>query len=138
MLTKFLYENILLVVVALVSGAMLLWPLIRRGAGGGASATPAEATLLINREDAAVLDVRETNEFANGHIVNAKNVPLAQLKSRAGELAKQKEKPLIVCCATGQRSSGAIAILKQEGFTRLYNLQGGVGGWKQAGLPVEK
>lgn len=137
MLTKFLYDNILLVVVALVSGGMLLWPLIRKGASGAVT-SPAQATLLINREDAAILDVRETDEYAKGHVLNARNIPLGQLKSRAAELAKYKEKPLIVCCATGQRSGGAIAILKQVGFTRLYNLQGGFGAWKQAGLPTEK
>jgi rhodanese-related sulfurtransferase len=137
MITKFLYDNILLVLVAFLSGAMLIWPLVRRGAGGP-WASPSEATLLINREDAAIVDVRESDAYSKGHILNAKNVPLAQLTSRMTELQKHKEKPVIICCETGQRSSGAIAILKQAGFTRLYNLQGGYGAWKQAGLPVEK
>lgn len=135
MVTNFIVDNIFLVLVAFVSGAMLIWPLVRRGAGGP-WATPSEATLLINRQDATVIDVREPDEYAAGHVLNARNIPLAQLKGRASELAKQKDKPLIVVCATGQRSSGAIAILKQEGFSNLFNLQGGFGAWKQAGLPT--
>jgi rhodanese-related sulfurtransferase len=135
MITKFILDNIFLVIVAFVSGAMLVWPLVRRGAGGP-YATPAEATLLINRQDAAIVDVREAAEYATSHIINSRNIPLAQLKGRAAELDKQKDKPLIVVCETGQRSSGAIAILKQAGFTNLFNLQGGIGAWKQAGLPT--
>lgn len=135
MITKFIVDNIFLVLVAFVSGGMLVWPLVRRGAGGP-YATPAEATLLINRQDAAIIDVREAGEYATSHIINSRNIPLAQLKGRASELEKQKDKPLIVVCETGQRSSGAIAILKQAGFTNLFNLQGGIGAWKQAGLPT--
>lgn len=135
MITKFIYDNIFLVLIAFASGAMLLWPLVRRGAGGP-YASPSEATLLINRQDAVVIDIREPDEFASGHVLNARNIPIAQLKGRAGELAKHKEKPVIVVCASGQRSSGAIAILKQEGFSNLFNLQGGFGAWKQAGLPT--
>lgn len=135
MITKFIVDNIFLVLVAFVSGGMLVWPLVRRGAGGP-YATPAQATLLINRQDAAIIDVREPAEYATAHIANSRNIPLAQLKARAAELEKQKEKPVIVVCETGARSSGAIAILKAAGFSNLFNLQGGLGAWKQAGLPV--
>jgi len=131
----FVQNNLLLFVVALVSGAMLLWPLFRRSAGGP-WATAAEATHLINREDALVIDVRDPGEYGAGHILGAKNVPVSRLDD--GELAKRKERPVIVYCDGGERSSKAMAALKKQGFTRVVNLSGGLRAWQQAGLPVEK
>ena len=131
----FVRNNLLLFVVAFVSGAMLLWPLFRRGAGGPWVNT-AEATHLINREDALVLDVRDPGEFGAGHILGAKNVPLSRLGD--GEVAKRKDRPVIVYCEGGERSSKAVAALKRQGFARVVNLTGGLRAWQQAGLPVEK
>lgn len=133
----FVKNNLLLILVAFVSGAMLLWPLVRRSAGGPWVDT-LHATQMINREDALVLDVREPGEYSRGHILGAKNLPLRDLARRAAELDKHKARPLILCCETGSRSSGAISILKQRGFEKVYNLAGGFGAWQQAGLPVEK
>ena len=129
--------NGLLFAVALVSGAMLLWPLVRRGTGGPWVNT-ARATEMINREDALLVDVREPNEYGAGHILGAKNLPLAGLGDGAGELAKKRDRPLIVYCDSGDRSAKAAAALKKQGFTRVANLSGGLGAWRQAGLPVEK
>jgi rhodanese-related sulfurtransferase len=137
MTIQFVKDNLLLFAIAFISGAMLLWPLIRRGTGGP-WATTLEATQMINRQDAPVIDVREDAEFAKGHIVGARHIPLAQLEARAKELQKYKSKPVIVCCETGNRSSAAMATLKKLGFENVYNLSGGYAGWQQAGLPVEK
>lgn len=131
----FVRNNLLLFVVAFVSGAMLLWPLFRRGAGGPWVNT-AEATHLINREDALVLDVRDPGEFGAGHILGAKNVPLSRIGD--AEVAKRKDRPVIVYCEGGERSSKAVAALKRQGFARVVNLTGGLRAWQQAGLPVEK
>ncbi|HEV2431577.1 MAG TPA: rhodanese-like domain-containing protein [Burkholderiales bacterium] len=131
----FVRNNLLLFVVAFVSGAMLLWPLFRRSAGGPWVNT-AEATHLINREDALVLDVRDPGEFGTGHILGAKNVPLSRLND--AEVAKRKDRPMIVYDEGGERSSKALAALKKQGFTRVVNLTGGLRAWQQAGLPVEK
>lgn len=132
---KFIQENILLIAVALVSGGMLLWPYLRR-TGGGPSVNPSEATQLINREDALVVDVREPGEYGAGHILGARNVPL----SRIGEapVAKKKDKPVIVYCDSGNRSAKAAAALRSQGYAKAVNLAGGLGAWQQAGLPVEK
>jgi rhodanese-related sulfurtransferase len=132
----FVRNNLLLFVVAFVSGAMLLWPLFRRSTGGPWVST-AQATHLINREDALVLDVREPGEYGGGHILGAKNVPMSRLGDGA-ELPKRKERPLIVYCDGGERASKAVAALKKQGFTRVVNLTGGLKAWQQAGLPVEK
>ena len=133
----FIQNNIFLIAVAFISGAMLLFPLLRARAGGPAVGTT-EATNLINREDAFLLDVREPDEFAKGHILGAKNIPLGQLESRVAELDKHKAKPVIVHCETGNRSSAGMATLRAKGFERAVNLAGGYAAWKQAGLPVEK
>ena len=134
---EFVRNNILLFVVALVSGGMLLWPLVRRTTGGPWVSTT-QATYLINREDALVVDVREPNEFAAGHVLGAKNLPLARLDASGADLAKKKERPVIVYCDGGERSAKALASLKKQGFTRVANLSGGLAAWQQAGLPVEK
>jgi rhodanese-related sulfurtransferase len=136
-LVQFIQNNLMLIVVALVSGGMLLWPLVRRSTGGP-YVTPQQATHLINREDALVVDVRDAGEYGAGHILGAKNVPLARIEDGANDLAKRKEKPVIVYCDTGNRGAKAIAALKKQGFARVSNLSGGIGAWQQAGLPVEK
>jgi len=131
---EFLQENIMWVAIACVSGGMLLWPLI---AGGNvANLTPAEATLLMNREDALVLNVRETGEWGAGHITGARHITLGQLDKRLSELEKFKEKPIIVVCATGNRSSSACGQLKKHGFGKVYSLGGGISAWRDASLPL--
>jgi rhodanese-related sulfurtransferase len=135
---KFLQDNILLIAVAFVSGAMLIWPYVRR-ATGGPSVNPSQATQLINREDALVLDVREPGEYGAGHILGAKNVPLSRIDSGGAEIAgKKKDRPVILYCESGNRSAKAAAALKAQGYTRVLNLAGGIAAWQQAGMPVEK
>jgi rhodanese-related sulfurtransferase len=134
---EFVRNNLLLFVVAFVSGGMLLWPLVRRTTGGP-WVNPTQATQLINREEALVVDVREANEFATGHVLGAKNVPLARLEASGAELTKRKDRPVIVYCDGGDRAAKAAATLKKQGFARVMNLSGGIGAWQQAGLPVEK
>ena len=133
----FLRNNILLVAAAVGSGAMLLWPLLRLGAGGPRVNT-LQATQMMNRDNALVLDVREPEHYAAGHILGAKNLPLAQLEQRAGEFDKYKAKPVIVICDTGSVSARAVATLKARGFSNVVNLGGGFRAWLQGGLPVEK
>ncbi len=93
---------------------------------------------MINHEDAVLIDVRSAEDYAKGHIVNARNIPLDQLESRVKELEKAKRKPLIVHCERGNRSRRAEAILKGKGFEKVYGLAGGIEAWRQAGLPLEK
>jgi len=130
-------NNALFLAVALASGGMLLWPFVRRTTGGP-WVTPAQATHLINREDAVVLDVRDTNEFASGHVLGAKNLPPARMETAASEVVKKKDRPVIVYCDGTDRSGKALAVLKKQGFTRVANLSGGLKAWQDAGLPVEK
>jgi rhodanese-related sulfurtransferase len=133
----FIRNNIFLIAIAFVSGAMLLYPMLRRGAGGPWVNT-VEATHMINREDAMVIDVREAAEFAKGHILGAKNVPLAQIEARLADFEKYKSRPFIVHCESGGRSGKAVGALRAKGFDRAVNLSGGISAWLQAGLPTEK
>ena len=133
----FVRNNLLLFVTALVSGAMLLWPLVRRTTGGP-WVNPAQATHLINREDAVIIDVREPAEYAAGHVLGAKNVPLARLDAPTPDLAKRKERPVIVYGDDSDRAAKAASALKKHGFTRVTNLSGGIKAWQDAGLPLEK
>jgi rhodanese-related sulfurtransferase len=134
---KFVLDNIGWIVAAVVSGGMLLWPLARRG-GGGPWVGTLEATQLMNREDALVIDVRDADAYAKGHILGAKSVPLADLARRSGDLEKHKSKAVIVSCQNGDRSAAAAATLRQKGFSRVHPLNGGFAAWQHAGLPVEK
>ncbi|MEC5396733.1 rhodanese-like domain-containing protein [Uliginosibacterium sp. H1] len=133
---EFLTHNVFWIVMALVSGGMLLAPMFRGGGRYGVS--PAQAVTLINREDAAVLDVREAAEFERGHLPNARHIPLGELEKRADELNKLKNKPVIVVCQSGNRSGSARGILAKLGFERAVNLDGGVDAWAQASQPLVK
>lgn len=135
---QFLQNNYLLVGLALVSGMMLLWPLISRLLGGAKQVDTLEAVQKINHEDALVIDVREPAEVAQGKIARAKLIPLGELKNRIGELEKHKSKPIIMVCRSGSRSAGACGMLSKQGFSEVYNLAGGMIAWQQSNLPVEK
>ena len=134
---EFITKNIFLVLVALVSGGMLIWPFLRRGTGGPWVNT-LEATQLINRSDALVIDLRAADEYAKGHILGAKNIPLADLERRRGELEKHKAKPVIMHCGNGNSSGAGVALLRKNGFASVHNLAGGYAAWQAAGLPVQK
>lgn len=124
---------------AVVSGGMLIWPLISRASAGGAKqVTAAEAVQLINRRDAVVLDVRDTGDFSAGHIPNARNIPFAQLTERLGELAKVKSRPIVVYGPAPSHAMRVCAALRKSGITDVAALRGGLNGWVEATLPVEK
>lgn len=130
---EFVQQNFHWIGLAVASGGMLLWDLFNKE-GGGISVQ--EATVLLNREDAIVIDVRETHEWSTGHIAGARHVALAQLPTHISEIEKLKERTVIVCCASGNRSSSAVKTLKNAGFAKVHNLSGGIGAWRDAGLPV--
>jgi len=133
---KFIVDNWMLILIALSSGGMLAWPLVR-GANAG-SLTAQGAVQLINRERAVVVDVREPEEFAAGHVTGAKNVPLNQLEQKLPAAVKNKSLPLLLICATGARAQRAVATAKKLGYEQAQAVSGGLKSWKEANLPVEK
>jgi rhodanese-related sulfurtransferase len=134
---NFFLENWYLFAAALVSGGLLVWPMLTQGSMGGTKVSTTDAVHLINRERAVLIDVSEPAEYAAGHAVGARSVPLATLES-SRELPKNKSLPLVVVCPTGQRAQRAVAVLKKLGFENVRALAGGLGAWRAANLPVEK
>jgi len=105
---------------------------------GGATISSQKLVQLVNSENAIVIDVREANEYSEGHIVDAINIPFASFESRSDELNKHKDKPLIVACKMGQHSGSAGTILRKKGFTNVLRLTGGMAEWRGQNLPVVK
>ena len=112
---KFIIDNWYLLLVALASGALLLWPVLKSASGG--SLTPARAVQLINREKAVVIDVCEKEEFAAGHLVGAKNVPLGQLEERLPATVKNKALPLVIVCARAPALTARLRLPKSSAMT---------------------
>lgn len=135
---QFVQNNIWLILLAVASGVMLIWPIISSRIQGGSEVGTLEAVQLINRRDALVLDVRDDSEFAAGHIPNAKHIPLARLDQSIRELEKFKTRPVVVTCRSGAISGKACALLRKNGFKEVFRLKGGIVSWEQASLPVEK
>jgi len=135
---EFLMNNLAIVALFLASGAMLLWPEIQRAIGGSNEIGTLEATRLMNNGPHLVLDVGDGPEFAAGHLPKARNIPVKELSARVAEIAKFKERPVIVTCKGGTRGAAACRFLKQSGFNSVYQLKGGTVAWEQASLPLEK
>ena len=133
---KFIVDNWMLIAIALASGGLLLWPVIQGATLAGLS--PAAAVQLINREKAVVVDVREAEEFATGHLVGSRNIPLGELDAKLASAVKNKTLPLILVCQTGARSGRAVETAKKLGYAQAQSLAGGLAAWKTANMPVEK
>ena len=132
---KFIIDHIFLVALVVVSGGALLWPALQPK---GKRASALEVTQLLNRGKTVMVDVRDAAEFAKGHLRDAKNIPLADLGSRIGELDKSKGKTVVVVCQTGARADKAVKQLQSAGFDDIVSLDGGVTAWQAAGLPTTK
>ncbi len=133
---EFIQQNLMWVGLAAMSGGMLLWQMASGQGRNNISVN--EATLLINRQDAIVVDVRETAEWSSGHIPNARHISLGHLPKHLPEIEKFKEKPVIVVCASGNRSRSGCNVLQKAGFQQVFNLAGGIHAWSDAGLPMTK
>jgi rhodanese-related sulfurtransferase len=133
---NFILDHLLTVAIAVISGGALLWPAL---APRGRQATPLQTTQMINRgKSTAVIDVRSADEFAAGHLRDAKNMPLADLSNRIGELDKNRVKTVILVCQSGARANKAARQLTSAGFEDIYSLEGGIAAWSAAGLPLTK
>ena len=130
---QFLIDNIVLIAVAFVSGAMLVWPLIRRRVSGPSLST-LQATQLINTRNPQIVDLRSADDFTKGSLPNARNLPPDKINDRMAEL--KKDKPVLLVCATGTSAGRTAALLRSRGFTEVFVLGGGIAGWREAGLPL--
>lgn len=135
---EFFRQNVLLIGLAIGSGLALLLPMLSRSAAGISVLSVTEAVMLMSRKSALVLDVREPDEFAQGHLQGARNVPLSQLSARLKELEKFRDKPVLVVCERGRRANAAAKLLKEQSFTALNVLKGGMQAWIEAKMPSSK
>lgn len=133
---KFIIDNWMLVSVALLSGAALLWPVVMGATLSGLTANA--AVHLINREKAVVIDVSEPGEFAASHVSGSKNLPMGDFEKRLPEVVKNKALPLVLVCTTGVRAKKALVTAKTLGYGQAQVLAGGLGAWRTANLPLEK
>jgi rhodanese-related sulfurtransferase len=99
---------------------------------------PAALTALVNRDNALVVDLRPIADFEKGHIPGSKNVQMSQFDPENKQLAAARALPVVLVCKAGQTSGDAARRLRKAGFERVYILDGGIGAWQQADLPLAK
>jgi rhodanese-related sulfurtransferase len=136
-LSEFAVNHLLLVAAFIGILAMLAGNELRHHFGKVRDVTPTEATRLINHENAVLVDIRNDKDYRDGHVVNAVHVT-AEKNEAVGKLEKYRDRPLIVCCRSGNQSLRLCAELSKKGFASVYNLKGGLHAWQQAGLPLCK
>lgn len=129
-------QNLVLILAALASGGMLLWPLLVSGSQGAAVSTAA-AVQLINSEKGVLIDVSEPEEFAKAHAAGARNIPFGQIEGHKA-LPSNKALPLVLVCPTGARAGRAAGMLRKLGYEKAQVLAGGLKAWREANLPVER
>jgi rhodanese-related sulfurtransferase len=132
---KFIIDHIFTVALVVLSGGFLLWPALQPR---GKRASALQVTQLINRGKTTIVDVRTADEFAKGHLRDAKNIPLADLSARIGELEKSKARSVVVVCQSGARADKAVRQLAAAGYEDVVSLDGGLSAWQAAGLPLAK
>ncbi len=119
--------------LAIVAAAIEL-----RSRAQGATGISNNEAIALHNKGALILDVRTADEFASGHIVDARNIALDKLADSLDTIKKYREKPVIVCCEAGSRSAQAVKLLKAQGYTTVFNLSDGLGGWRKDNLPLSK
>ena len=133
---KFIIDNWMLFSIALVSGFLLLLPIIQSGMTQGIST--AEAVQMMNREKAVVIDLSEPAEFAQGHPVGAHNLSVSALETDLTRLVSDKSRPVIFFCQTGGTSVKGVLAAQKLGYTKVFLLGGGLKSWREANLPLQK
>ncbi|BDM62669.1 rhodanese-like domain-containing protein [Shewanella sp. NFH-SH190041] len=136
---EFFKAHPMLSVAWVVLFVALIVTMVKSALSGIKNITHQDLVVKVNRENAKVVDVRSKEEFKKGHIVDALNVPLADIKNnQLAALEKFKSSPIILVCNTGMTSGQAAQLLAKQGFENLANLKGGMGEWQSANLPVQK
>ncbi len=133
-LDQFVANNLILIILWFV----LLYMIINSYIKGAWDRSPQQVVQILNSGSGILLDVREDSEFQQGHIVNAKHIPMGQVKDRLKELEPYKQKPVVVSCRSGHRSAKICGLLKKHGFSEVYNLRGGILAWENDKLPVTR
>lgn len=133
-LNKFASQNFFLIFVWFA----LLFMIINSFLKGKWDRSPQQVVQLLNNNSSILLDVRENNEYSQGHIVNSMHIPQGEVKKRLAELEKYKDGNVVVSCRSGARSSSTCSMLKKQGFKNVFNLRGGIMAWENENLPITK
>ena len=131
----------LLIIVAGTSGAMLLhrwYGKLKLRRAGVVEVNVTETEQLVEGKGALVVDVREQGEYYAGRIPRSRHLPLSQIRVRMGELERERDRPIIVSCRSGRRSAYASILLSRCGYSKVYNLKGGLNAWMKAERKVER
>ena len=130
---QFLMEHWILSGIWLISGILLL----RQWTHGGIPAvSPQQLAMLVNRQEAQVVDIRDASAFKAGHIVGAVHIPATQLMDKIEAGVLDKARPVIVVCQAGIQAGSAANVLKSAGCDQIYKLQGGMQSWLADNMPV--
>jgi len=132
-LTEFIGNHPILTGSAVALLALLIFGELKQRLSNVREIGPAEATRMLNHDDAVIIDIRNDKDYKDGHIVNAVHV-----QDQNTKLEKYRDKPLIICCRSGQQSASLCSKLQKEGFESVYNLKGGILAWQQAELPLTR
>ena len=131
----FFYQNIIAFTLLILC---LIALIIYEGKKGGTKVDPVEATRLINREGAVVVDLRPSEEFSTGHITGSLNVSAEKLEQQLNSIKHSKEAPLILVCKTGNNSKTVGGSLLRAGYSNVNLISGGMTTWQGSGLPLSK
>lgn len=136
-LMEFIGNNVVLAGAFVVISALIVGNEIARNFRGFKEIASPETIKLMNQFGAIVLDVRDAAKFRERHIVGARNAPLSKLDTHMTKLKNQQDVPVIAYCDTGVEGLKAAASLKKAGFSKAFNIKGGLNAWKQDNLPTE-
>ena len=131
----FFYQNIIAFTLLILC---LIALIIYEGKKGGTKVDPVEATRLINREGAVVVDLRASEEFSTGHITGSINISAEKLEQQLNSMKHSKEAPLILVCKTGNNSKTVGGSLLRAGYSNVNLISGGMTTWQGSGLPLSK
>ena len=117
--------------------SLLVFALLCAGLASAEDLAPAQFNSQLQAQHGLVLDVRTPGEVARGKLAGASVIDFNGPKFEQKVALIARDKPVFVYCASGGRSGQAASLMTKLGFTKVYNLSGGIGAWKAAGLPVE-
>lgn len=137
-LLAFLGRNQMLSLILAGLTVAIIYSEISRLTRGFKALRPGELTVLMNRENALVVDLRPGADFAKGHIPGSKNVQMSQFDPESKQLVAARALPVVLVCKTGATANDSARRLKKAGFQNVFVLDGGIGGWQQADLPLVK
>jgi hypothetical protein len=130
--------DVIVYVVVAVAVIAILVMVARNTLKGITSISVQNVMGLLKENDLLILDVRSTEEFSAGHLKGSKNIPVQSLSLKIASILDWKDKKVLVYCHSGGRSMAASQMLKKSGFTKIYNMTGGVSAWVGAGNKLVK